>query len=106
MRLELLAPVSPNAVCFRLKGLDDAGNQRAIGQLIDKGVAPLGPVRLNERSCIRACVTNYRIGEKDIDMVLEGPLRYTGRPCLARHASKGSKYGMRNSRRSMSAERG
>lgn len=75
MRLELLAAVSPNAVCSRLGDLEDAGNHWAIGQLIDKGVATLGPVRFNERAGIRACVTNYRTGEKDIDLVLDSLLR-------------------------------
>ncbi len=75
-RLELLAPVSLNAVCFRLRGVDDAGNQRVLGQLIDEGTALLGPVRIGDRSGIRACITNYRTGERDIDQVLDRLLQF------------------------------
>ena len=68
---ELLSPVNLNVVCFRLRQLDDAGNQRVLAQLAEEGTALLGPVLLHGRFGIRACITNYRTTREDIDLVLD-----------------------------------
>jgi len=68
---ELMAPVSLSAVCFRLKNGDDAANQRLLAALTAEGTALLGPVTLNNRTGLRACVTNYRTTREDLDLVVE-----------------------------------
>ena len=69
--LELMAPVTLSAVCFRHKQLDAAGHQRLLTKLIEERTALLGPVNLNGTIGIRACVTNYRTTQADIDLVVE-----------------------------------
>jgi aromatic-L-amino-acid decarboxylase len=68
---ELMAPVTLNAVCFRLRRVSDGGNERVLARIVDEGTALLGPVRLGQRTGIRACVTNYRTRREDIDLVVE-----------------------------------
>ncbi len=70
-RFERLAPVTLSAVCFRLAGADDATNEAALHALVDSGLALLGPVRLQGRVGLRACFTNFRTRESDVDQVLE-----------------------------------
>lgn len=69
--LELLAPVTLSAVCFRLKKLDDDDNRRVLATLVDEGTALLGPVSLNGRIGLRACITNYRTTRADIDLIVD-----------------------------------
>ena len=68
---ELMAPVTLSAVCFRLKDCDDATNQRLLAALTAEGTALLGPVSLNGRTGLRACVTNYRTTKEDLDRAVE-----------------------------------
>jgi aromatic-L-amino-acid decarboxylase len=70
-RFERLAPVTLSAVCFRLCSADEAGNAAALQALADSGQALLGPVRLQGRFGLRACFTNFRTRESDVDQVLE-----------------------------------
>ncbi len=65
---ELLAPVSLNAVCFRLR---DRDNQKALARLVEGGTALLGPVQVRGRLGIRACIANYRTERSDIDIIVE-----------------------------------
>jgi len=67
--LELLAPVPLTAVCFRFK--NGASQEAVLARLVEEGTALLGPVRVANREGIRACITNYRTSERDIDLVLE-----------------------------------
>jgi len=71
---ELLAPVGLNAVCFRLRDTDDEGNRRALAELVREGTAILGPVRINGRCGMRACLANYRTQESDIDLIFSSLL--------------------------------
>lgn len=68
---ELMAPVTLSAVCFRLKNSDDARNQRLLAALSSEGTALLGPVSLDGRLGLRACVTNFRTTREDIDSIVE-----------------------------------
>ncbi|HSB69734.1 MAG TPA: pyridoxal-dependent decarboxylase [Candidatus Methylomirabilis sp.] len=74
---ELLAPVTLNAVCFRLRNADEARSQEILAQLVDEGTALLGPVRIGDRFGLRACITNYRTQREDIDRIV-GRLRDLG----------------------------
>jgi len=67
--LELMAPVQLTAVCFRFK--NGASTQTILARLAEEGTALLGPVRIKGRDGIRACITNYRTNESDIDLVLD-----------------------------------
>ena len=68
---KLLAPVVFNCVCFRLTGLDDAGNRRALKALTDSGVAFLGPASVKDESGLRACFMNLRTTEADVAVILD-----------------------------------
>ncbi|MBN1532846.1 MAG: pyridoxal-dependent decarboxylase [Spirochaetes bacterium] len=78
-RLELLAPVPLSAVCFRIRGAGDGENRHVLEDLVREGTALLGPVSINGQFGIRACITNYRTTEADIDLVLERLLSLAGR---------------------------
>ena len=67
----LLTPVVFNCVCFRITGLDDAGNLRALEMLVDSGVAFLGPAAVNGQSGLRVCFMNLRTAEADVDQILD-----------------------------------
>lgn len=67
---ELLAPVGLNAICFRLRNVSDEENRAALAQLVRDGTAILGPVRIDGRFGMRACIANYRTQESDIDLIL------------------------------------
>jgi aromatic-L-amino-acid decarboxylase len=69
--LELVAPVTLTAVCFRARGLDDAGQARLLHSLVESGTALLGPARVEGRLCLRACMTNLRTREGDVDRVVD-----------------------------------
>ena len=68
---ELLAPVVFNCVCIRLRGLDDDANRRALKQLVDSGLAFLGPAYVKGRNGLRACFMNLRTTEADVDLILD-----------------------------------
>jgi len=68
-RLQLLAPVTLTAVCFRFReGVD---HRRVLDKLAEEGTALLGPVVINGQFGIRACIANYRTTQRDIDLVIE-----------------------------------
>jgi len=66
--LELLAPVTLSAVCFRVRHAD---NRRILARLVEEGTAILGPVGIRGTLGIRACVANYRTGRADVDLILD-----------------------------------
>ena len=67
---ELIAPVNLSAVCFKISEFNEEQNSRALARLIESGVALLGPVKVKGKSGLRACITNYRTTEEDIDLIL------------------------------------
>jgi aromatic-L-amino-acid decarboxylase len=69
--LELAAPVTLTAVCFRARELDDAGQARLLRSIVDSGLAHLGPARVEGRFCLRACMTNLRTSQADVDRVVD-----------------------------------
>lgn len=69
--LELMAPVSLTAVCFRIKGATEAVHAAVLAALIEEGTALLGPARLDGRHGMRACVTNYRTTRADIELIVD-----------------------------------
>jgi aromatic-L-amino-acid/L-tryptophan decarboxylase len=84
-RLELLAPVSLNTVCFRYVGesvpdgsvLDeslDALNQKILTELQVRGIAVPSQTILGGRFAIRVCITNHRSELSDFDALVEAVL--------------------------------
>lgn len=69
--LRLVAPAPLTAVCFEVRGLDADGHSRVLRRLLDSGVGHLGPARVHGRPALRACMTNLRTTEADLDQVLE-----------------------------------
>ena len=75
---ELLAPVTFNCVCFRLRALDEAGNRRTLQALLDSGAAFLGPASVKGRTGLRACFMNLRTTEADVDPILDRLVALSG----------------------------
>ena len=76
-RLELLAPVSLNVVCFRYArpGADaawlDRVNEQIIYELHERGVAAPSSTRIHGALAIRACLTNHRTRRPDLDALVD-----------------------------------
>jgi aromatic-L-amino-acid decarboxylase len=79
-RLELLAPVSLNTVCFRYAGESvpderlDALNQEILTELQVRGIAVPSQTVLGGRFAIRVCITNHRSELSDFDALVEAVL--------------------------------
>jgi glutamate/tyrosine decarboxylase-like PLP-dependent enzyme len=77
-RLELLAPVNLNIVCFRYRA-DDAVNREIVADIQESGVAAPSSTTLNGRFAIRAAIVNHRTEEADIDALVAAVLEFGGR---------------------------
>lgn len=74
--LELLAPISLSAVCFRVKeapgGQDlNAWNEAIMKRVVRRGRVYLSNATLGGRFALRACITNHRTTAADVDAVVE-----------------------------------
>lgn len=74
-RLELLAPVNLNIVCFRYRA-DDETNREIVADVQESGIAAPSSTMLNGRFAIRAAIVNHRTGEADIDAMVTAVLRF------------------------------
>jgi len=75
---ELVAPVTFNAVCFRVAALDDEGNRRVLRRLVESGFAFLGPANVKGRFALRACFMNLRTQPGDVDLIMAELRRLAG----------------------------
>jgi glutamate/tyrosine decarboxylase-like PLP-dependent enzyme len=79
-QLELLAPVSLNIVCFRLRNeaLDAAAldkfNEDVVADVQESGVAVPSTTRIGGRLAIRVNITNHRTRRPDLDVLLDAVL--------------------------------
>ncbi len=73
--LELMAPVTLNAVCVRCRHLGDDQNERVLARLLSEGVAFLGRAQVKGVFCLRACFMNLRTTREDVDHILDGIIR-------------------------------
>jgi aromatic-L-amino-acid decarboxylase len=79
-RLELLAPVPLNLVCFRFvtPGLDaaalDAVNQEILIRVQERGIAVPSSTVLGGRFALRVAITNHRSRRADFDLLVEAVL--------------------------------
>jgi len=78
-RLELLAPVPLNIVCFRYRA-DDAVNARIVADLHESGIAAPSTTTIHGKLAIRAALVNHRIQTCDIDALVDAVLRFGGKP--------------------------
>lgn len=75
-RLELLAPVPLNIVCFRYNVLGkdaeelQALNQELLLRLQESGRAIISSTTLQGKFALRACFTNHRTRKKDVDLLV------------------------------------
>ncbi|HLE15761.1 MAG TPA: aminotransferase class V-fold PLP-dependent enzyme [Anaerolineales bacterium] len=80
-KLELLAPVTLNIVCFRFDpgrlGPDALNrlNQELLIQLHESGVVAPSYTTLEGKYCLRAAITNHRTRLSDLDILVEEVLR-------------------------------
>ena len=81
-RLELMAPVALNIVCFRVRapGLDQASldrlNADLVADLQESGLAAPSTTTLAGRTVIRVCLTNHRTRQSDLDILIEAVLSF------------------------------
>jgi aromatic-L-amino-acid decarboxylase len=79
-KLERLAPVTLNIVCFRYRahGLTvkelNQFNQELLLRLQEQGTALPTYTTINGNYVLRACITNYRTRRQDLDLMLESIL--------------------------------
>jgi aromatic-L-amino-acid/L-tryptophan decarboxylase len=74
-RLELMAPVALNIVCFRYRGPDpDRLNAAIVAELQERGIAAPSTTLVNGALAIRACLINHRTQPRDIDTMIDGVL--------------------------------
>jgi aromatic-L-amino-acid/L-tryptophan decarboxylase len=75
-RLELLAPVNLNIVCFRYRADEaDAVNGEIVIDIQESGVAAPSTTILDGRLAIRAAIVNHRTDRCDIDALLAAVLQ-------------------------------
>ncbi|HEY5347721.1 MAG TPA: pyridoxal-dependent decarboxylase [Rhizomicrobium sp.] len=72
-RLELLAPVALNIVCFRYRGGDTAA---IVADLQESGIAAPSTTTVNGQLAIRAALFNHRTQPQDIDALIAAVLRF------------------------------
>jgi glutamate/tyrosine decarboxylase-like PLP-dependent enzyme len=76
-RLELLAPVNLNIVCFRYRADDaDLVNGEIVADIQESGIAAPSTTVLDGRLAIRAAIVNHRTEERDIDALIAAVLRF------------------------------
>jgi aromatic-L-amino-acid/L-tryptophan decarboxylase len=79
-RLELLAPVNLNIVCFRYRA-DDANtlNGEIVIDIQESGIAAPSTTVLDDRLAIRAAIVNHRTDICDIDALVDAVLDFGAR---------------------------
>jgi aromatic-L-amino-acid/L-tryptophan decarboxylase len=83
-RLELLAPVQLNIVCFRYRAADaDKVNRDIVVDIQESGIAAPSTTVLDGRLAIRAAIVNHRTDICDIDALIAAVLDFGARRSLA-----------------------
>jgi aromatic-L-amino-acid/L-tryptophan decarboxylase len=76
-RLELLAPVQLNIVCFRHRAVDaDEVNRNIVVDIQESGIAAPSTTVLDGRLAIRAAIVNHRTDICDIDALISAVLEF------------------------------
>ncbi|MBR0688729.1 aspartate aminotransferase family protein [Bradyrhizobium manausense] len=74
-RLELLAPVNLNIVCFRYRA-GDAVNREVVADVQESGIAAPSGTTLDGKFAIRAAIVNHRTAETDIDALVSAVIKF------------------------------
>ena len=74
-RLELLAPVKLNIVCFGINGQGDAALADLVADLQEEGKFAPSTTIIDGRLAIRVAIVNHRTTAADIDALAEEILR-------------------------------
>jgi aromatic-L-amino-acid decarboxylase len=86
-KLELMAPVQLNIVCFRYRdAAADAVNAEIVMRLHEAGEVAPSLTDINGRRAIRAAIVNHRTDERDIEALVRATLE-AGRQCRHRRAA-------------------
>ncbi len=84
-RLELLAPVQLNIVCFRYRGADaDVLNEAIAADVQESGMALPSTTRIDGKLAIRAAIFNHRTRDRDVDALVQAVLEHGNRRTGAR----------------------
>jgi glutamate/tyrosine decarboxylase-like PLP-dependent enzyme len=76
-RLELIAPVQLNIVCFRYRAADaNKVNGEIVMDIQESGIAAPSTTVLDGQLAIRAAIVNHRTGTCDIDALIEAVLEF------------------------------
>jgi len=78
-RLELMAPVNLNIVCFRYRAADhvsDQLNADIVADLHESGIAAPSSTMIDGRLAIRAAIVNHRTDVEDIDALIAAVLNF------------------------------
>lgn len=76
-RLELLAPVALNIVCFRYRSADaDRVNANIVVALQESGIAAPSTTTINGHLAIRAAIVNHRTNASDIDALINAAIEF------------------------------
>ena len=81
-RLELLAPVQLNIVCFRYRAADAHSNTlngEIVSDIQESGISAPSTTMLNGRLAIRAAIVNHRTDIVDIDALVAAVLEFGAR---------------------------
>jgi aromatic-L-amino-acid decarboxylase len=74
-RLEILAPVALNIVCFRHRAANpDRLNAAIVAELQERGIAAPSTTVIDGKLAIRAALVNHRTDERDIDRLVAAVL--------------------------------
>jgi len=86
-RLQMMAPVQLNIVCFRYR-TDDAGelNGDIVADIQESGIAAPSTTMLDGQLAIRAAIVNHRTDIRDIDALLAAVLDFGARRSLGARA--------------------
>jgi aromatic-L-amino-acid decarboxylase len=76
-KLELLAPVALNIVCFRYRGADaDRLNAEIVADLHESGIVAPSTTMIDGQLAIRAAIVNHRTSEREMDMLVDAVLAF------------------------------
>ena len=88
-RLELMAPVQLNIVCFRYRAADaDAVNREIVIHVHESGLAGPSTTILGGRLAIRAAIVNHRTETVDLDRLITAVLEFGDQALASRGLNK------------------
>lgn len=69
--VEVLAPVTLNVVCFRIRGLSDAGNAAVAADLQEAGAFAPSTTQVGAHLAVRCAIVNHRTARSDADQFVD-----------------------------------